>query len=443
MSFEQPLIHVDGLSKQYAIYDNPRDRLKQFVMPRMLRVVGRERRYYRQFDALRDVSFDVHRGETVGIIGRNGSGKSTLLQIICGTLTPTAGTVTLHGRIAALLELGSGFNPEFSGRENVFLNAAILGLTPAEIDERYDAIERFAGIGNFINQPVKTYSSGMVVRLAFATAIHVDPDILVVDEALAVGDTAFQQKCLNRIRDMQKAGVSILLVTHSGNALIEYCDRAIYLRNGRMVMDGECRHVVKVYTDDLVEEEGGSVINVDQDRSAAAKPSVDSVDAAAPDRVGNSRGSESDLLIRECEILDTNGRACSAVETGEDIHVRLIVEARKQVDRPCFGIQLSSVDGIALWSATSLGLELDVPPLPPGRHEFTWRLRATFGAARYVVALGAGEIVEGEYRRLHRLDYAGHFDVIAPPRIGGGWLAPYPRLDVGVPTSHRVVSLAR
>ena len=193
-------IKVENLSKCYQVYEQPRDRLRQFVMPRIRRMAGlKPKQYFREFWALRDVSFEVKKGETVGIIGRNGSGKSTLLQMICGTLNPSSGSITGTGRISALLELGSGFNPEFTGRENVYMNAAVLGLDKEEIDARFDGIAAFADIGDFIEQPVKTFSSGMVVRLAFSVAINVDPEILIVDEALSVGDELFQRKCFSRI----------------------------------------------------------------------------------------------------------------------------------------------------------------------------------------------------------------------------------------------------
>ena len=205
-------IKVENLSKCYQIYAQPRDRLKQFVLPRLQRIAGKSpKQYFREFWALKDVSFEVKKGETVGIIGRNGSGKSTLLQMICGTLNPTGGTIQTNGRTAALLELGSGFNPEFTGRENVYLNGAVLGLTNDEIDNRFDDIASFADIGDFIEQPVKTYSSGMVVRLAFAVAVNVDPQILVVDEALSVGDELFQRKCYSRIETIKDKGATIIL----------------------------------------------------------------------------------------------------------------------------------------------------------------------------------------------------------------------------------------
>jgi lipopolysaccharide transport system ATP-binding protein len=241
-------IRVQGLSKCYQIYDNPGDRLKQFVYPRIKRLLGRAvKPYFRDFWAVKDVSFEVKRGETVGIIGRNGSGKSTLLQMICGTLTPTGGTIQTHGRIAALLELGSGFNPEFTGRENIFLNAAVMGMTKEEIDTRYDAIVEFSEIGDFIDQPVKSYSSGMYVRLAFSVAVHVDPEILIIDEALSVGDIFFQTKCMRMMHDMMNRGVSVLFVTHDTNTVKSFCDRAVYLENGHQVAFDKTEKVVELY----------------------------------------------------------------------------------------------------------------------------------------------------------------------------------------------------
>jgi homopolymeric O-antigen transport system ATP-binding protein len=248
MSSSEIVIQVKNLSKCYHIYRRPQDRLKQSVIPRLQQLVGRPaNRYFREFWALRDISFDVRKGETVGLIGRNGSGKSTLLQIICGTLNPTAGTLTTQGRIAALLELGSGFNPQFSGRENVYLNGAILGLSKAEIDYRFDAIAGFADIGDFIEQPVKVYSSGMVVRLAFAVQAMIDPDILVVDEALAVGDEKFQRKCFARIQDLKNKGTSILFVSHNAPQIVELCDRALLLEQGERLILKQPLPVVRAY----------------------------------------------------------------------------------------------------------------------------------------------------------------------------------------------------
>lgn len=248
MSSDDTSIHVEGLSKRFEIYAQPVDRLKQMVLPKVSCLLHRpSRTYFREFWALRDVGFDVHKGETIGIVGRNGSGKSTLLQIICGTLTPTTGSVAVQGRIAALLELGSGFNPEFTGRENVYLNAAVLGLSRDEINSRYNDIVEFADIGDFVEQPVKMYSSGMYVRLAFAVAINVSPDILVVDEALSVGDEAFQRKCFARIDAIRDSGATVLFVSHAAGKVIELCDRAILLDDGEMLALGTPKFVVSRY----------------------------------------------------------------------------------------------------------------------------------------------------------------------------------------------------
>ncbi|WP_434721748.1 ABC transporter ATP-binding protein [Mesorhizobium sp. RIZ17] len=256
------VIRVRDVSKHYVMFERPEDRFKQMVVPRLERLIGRPpRRYFRDFAALSGVSFEIGRGETVGIIGRNGSGKSTLLQIICGTLQPTSGSVEVNGRIAALLELGAGFNPEFTGRENVFLNASILGVPRKEMEWRFDDIARFADIGPFLNQPVKTYSSGMYVRLAFATAINVDPDILVVDEALSVGDEAFQRKCFARIEDIKDKGGTILFVSHAAQTIVQLCTRAVLVDGGEKILEGQPKNVISQYQRlmNLVGDEAQSV----------------------------------------------------------------------------------------------------------------------------------------------------------------------------------------
>lgn len=239
MSSDEVVLRIRHISKRFEIYEKPRHRLQQMLF-------GRWKTYYREFRALSDINLEVRKGECVGIIGPNGAGKSTLLQIMTGTLQPTAGTVERHGRIAALLELGSGFNPEFTGRENVYMNAAILGLTKAETDAKYDDIVAFADIGEFIDRPVKTYSSGMIVRLAFAVNAFVDPDVLIVDEALAVGDAFFQQKCMRFIRKF-KENHTILFVSHDTAAVLNLCDRGVLLENGRVKMTGSPKEVIEQY----------------------------------------------------------------------------------------------------------------------------------------------------------------------------------------------------
>lgn len=240
MSCESIAIRAEGLGKTYQIFERPIDRLKQLLM-------GGRRQYGRQFAALSDVSFSLPRGQVLGIVGNNGAGKSTLLQLLCKTLTPTAGTLEVNGRIAALLELGAGFNPEFSGRENVYLNGAVLGLTSAEIDARYADIVEFSGIGEFIEQPVKTYSSGMYVRLAFAIATSVDPDILIIDEALSVGDGAFARKSFDRIMALRERGATILFCSHSMYQIEAICDKAIWLEHGRVRLLDSPEVVTRAY----------------------------------------------------------------------------------------------------------------------------------------------------------------------------------------------------
>jgi len=250
-------IKVENLSKCYQIYDRPQDRLKQPVFSRLRRLVGKQpKQYFREFWALRDVSFEVGKGETVGIIGRNGSGKSTLLQLVCGTLTPTAGYIQTRGRVAALLELGAGFNPEFTGRENVHFNASILGLSTEEINARFADIVAFADIGDFIDQPVKSYSSGMYVRLAFAVIAHVDADILIIDEALAVGDAFFTQKCMRFLRRFMEKG-TVLFVSHDTAAVINLCQKAIWLDRGRSAFQGTPKEAASRYLAAMYEAQQG------------------------------------------------------------------------------------------------------------------------------------------------------------------------------------------
>jgi len=243
-----PTIACHGVSKCYKLYPRPIDRLVE-SMP----FVRTPR--HREIWAVRDANLELHPGEAVGVIGRNGSGKSTLLQMIAGTLSPTTGSVAVRGRIAALLELGSGFNPEFTGRENVYMNAAILGLSRREVQDRFDGIADFAGLGDFIEQPVKTYSSGMVVRLAFAVQVQLDPDVLIVDEALAVGDAAFQRKCFRRLESLRERGVSILFVSHATDAVRSLCDHALYLEHGRAKMSGPSKEVCDAYLEDILADQ--------------------------------------------------------------------------------------------------------------------------------------------------------------------------------------------
>jgi lipopolysaccharide transport system ATP-binding protein len=395
------------------------------------------RNFFREFWALRNVSFQIARGETVGIVGRNGSGKSTLLQLITGTLSPTEGAVDVHGRIAALLELGSGFNPEFTGRENVFLNGALLGISRREMQAELASIEEFAGIGDFIDQPVKLYSSGMMVRLAFAVAIHVTPNILLVDETLAVGDVAFQSKCLDRIRRLQERGTAIVLVSHSPNTIIEFCTRAVYLDRGKVVNVGGCREVLEQYANDLVSQEGGIAIDAPSEPSlgvarvtgpaspASGTGATGVPQAAAPPRVSGG-GARPATEIIEVVIVDAANAPTACVAYGDTVEIVIDVVFHRPNAAPCLGMEIKSTDDIVLWSATTHYMGLRPDPAQAGeRRRYRWRLRANFGGQRYVIALGIGDVAAGSYKRHSRLHYAGHFDVLPEARRGTGFLEPH------------------
>lgn len=366
MSSNDVAIRVQNLSKRYEIYAAPRDRLKQFVLPPLQRLAGRPpQQYFREFWALKDISFEVKRGETVGIIGRNGSGKSTLLQMICGTLNPTSGSIQTRGRVAALLELGSGFNPEFTGRENVYLNASVLGLSTEEIDSRFDDIAAFADIGEFIEQPVKTYSSGMVVRLAFAVQAVIDPDVFVVDEALAVGDEKFQRKCFARLEDLKSKGSSILFVSHSPASIIELCDKTLLLDHGTRLMYSPAPATIRAYQKLIyapVEEQqrlvqeyrvadqlGVSIENVTQGELTFVS-NVDSTDAFDPGLVPETttiypvQGAEIDSI----KILDSKGQVVNVLQAGGIYQFLVSGRFLANFDGVFFGIHIKSISGVEI-----------------------------------------------------------------------------------------------
>ena len=344
MSFNEPAIKVEGLSKCYYIYNQPQDRLKQSIIPRLQALAGmKPRTYFHEFWALRDVSFEVAKGETIGIIGRNGSGKSTLLQLICGTLTPTHGLVQTNGRVAALLELGSGFNPEFTGRENVYLNGAILGLSKNEIDDRFDDIAAFADIGEFIEQPVKMYSSGMFVRLAFAINIMSHPDIMIVDEALAVGDMNFQAKCMTALTRRQAAGTTVLFVSHDVGIVKSLCSRGIYLEHGKLKSMGTAADVVTHYIRVMQEEmtrEQGSIDSVSQTVSEMKENNVSNTQPVQGPvlkkseefsrRVSQFRYGSGEARITYVELLNMADEPISWVEFNQDVKIRIYFQAYEQ-----------------------------------------------------------------------------------------------------------------
>jgi lipopolysaccharide transport system ATP-binding protein len=364
MSSDDVVIGVSSISKRYELYDRPGDRLKQFVLPRLGPRLGLPaRQYFREFHALHDVGFDVRRGDTVGIIGRNGSGKSTLLQIICGTLTPTSGLVAVRGKVAALLELGSGFNPEFTGRENVYMNAALLGLTTEQTEDRLERIAAFADIGGHIDQPVKTYSSGMLVRLAFSVIAHVDADILVIDEALAVGDAFFTQKCMRFLRAFMQTG-TVLFVSHDTAAVRDLCNRAIWLDKGRLVAEGAPKEISERYLEAYYEAQQGRTAAPRERASRVAGSAAPWKDQRAAlidqstlrndlrvfefDADGAAFG-RGDALIRDVRLIDETGHGLSWIVGGEAVTLRIVVEAIRPVTRPIVGFYLKDQRGQTLF----------------------------------------------------------------------------------------------
>lgn len=364
-------IRVENLSKCYQIYDTPRDRLKQFILPRLHHLTGQTpRQYFREFWALKDVSFEVKKGETIGIIGRNGSGKSTLLQLICGTLSPTSGSITTNGRIAALLELGSGFNPEFTGRENVYMNASVLGLSKEEIDARFEDIVAFADIGTFIEQPVKMYSSGMMVRLAFAVQAQVEPDILIVDEALAVGDAKFQAKCFDRLHQLKEGGTSILLVTHSSEQIVTHCSEAILLDGGDVIEHGEPRYVVNRYMDLLFgKERKDHAITSSSAISNSIEPThnnnlhlnfIDDVFSShANYNKHEYRWGDGTATILDFYLLTDNESYPSVITSGQSVVLGVAVRFYEDLVRPILGITIKTKEGVTVYGVNSETLETD------------------------------------------------------------------------------------
>lgn len=409
-------IAVEGLSKRYEIYTEPKDRLKQMVLPRLRRMVGAEpATYFREFWALRDVSFTVTRGEAVGIIGRNGSGKSTLLQMICGILTPTTGTVTSPGRIAALLELGAGFNPEFTGRENVFLSGLVYGIPEDVLKARYQEIVDFAEIGAHIDQPVKTYSSGMYVRLAFAVASFSDPEILVVDEALSVGDVYFQRKCFRRIDELRETGCTLLFVTHSTDTLLQLCDRGIVLDGGRMVFDGPTKPAVAEYLRRVF----GARVNHDEG-AVPTDPSTTPHDAAVvhdipggsdPDdyqylvaggsremfasRAGYNRGEVrlGDGTATVLDFLIKGQRGDSPiVQARESFSLMLKYHFNRAAERVILGLQIRTREGLVAYSANTFTIENQLYSFASGAlviSEFTMKNALLPG--QYFVTVGISQ----------------------------------------------------
>ena len=359
-SDSQPAIQALSLGKSYQIYPHPSDRLKQFLWPH--RWLG-SRQFYRELKALHDIDVLVMPGEVVGIVGQNGSGKSTLLQLICGTLTPTQGEVRINGRIAALLELGAGFNPEFTGRENIYMSAAILGLNPAEIADRIESIIDFSGVRDFIDQPVKTYSSGMYVRLAFSVAINVDPDILVIDEALSVGDGAFARKSFNRIMQMRDAGKTILFCSHSLFQVESLCARAIWINKGEIVLDGESAHVVSAYQSFL-------------DKTASDAPAEPAPFHPAVAAAVTTKSAAGSAHLEKIKLQIDGADAQHAMITSGQSSIMLSVTFASDPALPCptLAMTLTTKDGRTITSAATWEDQFIMQRTPAGVSEICLKL---------------------------------------------------------------------
>lgn len=386
-------IRVTELCKRYQSYDKPHHRLLQAVF-------GKQRQYAREFAALNQVSFAIHKGETVGIIGRNGSGKSTLLQLVCGTLTPSVGHIEVRGRVAALLELGAGFNPEFTGRENVYLNASILGLSKAQIDARLEQILSFADIGEFVDQAVKTYSSGMFVRLAFAVIAHVDADILIIDEALAVGDVFFTQKCMRFLRKFKESG-TILFVSHDTAAVVNLCERAIWLDHGQLKAIGEAKTVSELYlkglyaTQQEVQPEISPQNGLELHVAAALEPEIAAGVASNDTSFGTQRA-----LIRRVQLLSENDTPMATFNGGEKVKLLIEAIARQEINRPLLGFHVKDRLGQLLFGDNTFvacqDSQMRVEAGKPFRAEFHFSM-PYLGVGDYVISAAVGEGTQQEH----------------------------------------------
>jgi lipopolysaccharide transport system ATP-binding protein len=353
-------VEFQGVAKSYPIYASPGDRLTELVSLNQIK-------RHRDFWALKDLTFSVRRGETFCVIGENGAGKSTLLQMVAGILAPTEGTVRVNGRVSALLELGSGFNPEFTGRDNVYLNGAILGLSSREIDAKYKNISDFAEIGEFVDQPVKTYSSGMVVRLAFSVAIHLDPEILIVDEALAVGDLYFRQRCMRKVHELRASGITILFVSHAIGDVKAIGDRALWLDQGRLREMGDTDLVVAKYLAAMVDKDSRYLTL--QKRQAAPLPAGDrSRPPEVVERIPNidHRHGDGRAEVIGMAILNHQGRPLELVDPGSTVVVRISVRAKEDLPLPIVGFMLRNHLGIDFSGTNTARVGFDLPPMRAG-----------------------------------------------------------------------------
>lgn len=392
-------IDIHNISKVYKLYDKPSDRLKEAL------ALSRKKIYTEHY-ALNDVSFQVNKGETVGIIGTNGAGKSTLLKIITGVLNPTSGRLNVNGRISALLELGAGFNMEYSGIENVYLNGTMCGFTKDEVDAKLDDILKFADIGNFVHQPVKTYSSGMFVRLAFAVAINIDPEILIVDEALSVGDVFFQAKCYKKFEEFKKNGKTILLVTHSLGSVEKYCDKVVLLNKGSKVGEGLPHEMIDLYKKLLVnpefdesgiesmsdEEVIDETINTENWKSKLTlNPNVNSY--------GNM-----DAEIIDFAIIDKKKKITNTINKGEEFAIKVKIKFHKSIQEPIVAFTILNLQGTDIAGTNTMNENIDINDTTCGNvRTVTFTQKMDIQGGEYLLSLGCTGFRDGDFTVYHRL----------------------------------------
>ena len=392
-------IQVKNINKTYKLYSKPSDRLREGLG------FGKKKRYT-EFQALKDVSFDVYRGETVGIIGTNGSGKSTILKIITGLLTPTAGSVTVNGRISALLELGAGFNGEYNGIENIYLNGTMIGFSEKEIDERLDDIIKFADIGDFINQPVKTYSSGMFVRLAFAVAINIDPEILIVDEALSVGDVFFQAKCYHKFEEFKKKGKTILFVSHDLSSISKYCDRVVLLNRGDKVAEGGPKEMVDLYKRFLVHQE-------DTQPVTTFTPNDGTWRGGLQLNPQISEYGEKQAEIVDFGIFDEHGRLTNTIEKCTQCTFKIKVKFLQDLTEPIIAFTIKDLKGTEVTGTNTMLEKIEVPAKKGSCVTVSFTQAMDLQGQEYLISFGCTGYLAGEFRVFHRLYDACSITVVS------------------------------
>ena len=429
---EDIAISVNDVSKMYKLYDNPMDRLKESLG------LSRKKKYKEHY-ALNHVSFQVHKGETVGIIGTNGSGKSTILKIITGVLSPTGGEVSVNGRISALLELGAGFNGEYSGLENVYLNGSMIGFSREEIDAKLQSILDFADIGEFIHQPVKTYSSGMFVRLAFAVAINIDPEILIVDEALSVGDVFFQAKCYRKFEEFKEMGKTILFVSHDLSSIGKYCDRVVLLNKGEKLAEGGAKEMVNLYRrvlvnqyDDADREEGAENAEAGQDGQLTDGTAGENV--SKKEHAGGGRAMKDSLNLNpkvleygsklgeivDFAIRDDTGMITNVIEKGKEFSVQMKVRFQADVNDPIFAFTLKDLKGTEITGTNTMYEHTPVKPQKAGDvREITFKQIMPLEAGEYMLCLGCTGYKDGDFTVFHRLYDVCNLTVITDKKAVG------------------------